>query len=175
MARSGTARAPAPPTRRRPGPPEPCTRSLSRPAGPATLGASTGEDSTAAEGRYGSLIRDDDMVALHEEAAMPELTRKQFLSLLAAVAAAPLVVSCGGDDDTGDGGDATDGQGGDCLANGTQVTIGDNHANYGHSLTVSIADVEAGEAKTYDITGAADHDHMVTLTADHFTTLQGGS
>lgn len=98
---------------------------------------------------------------------MAPLSRKEFLSLLAAAAALPLVASCGGDDG---GGDATDGQAGDCLENGTNAIIASNH---GHVLAVSAADVEAGVDKTYDISGTAGHMHEVTLTAAHFTTLQG--
>ncbi len=100
---------------------------------------------------------------------MAPLTRKEFLSALAAVAALPLVASCGGGDDGG--GDA-DGQAGDCLANGTTAAISSNH---GHVLAVSAADVEAGTEKTYDISGSADHTHMVTLSANHFGMLQGNS
>ena len=98
---------------------------------------------------------------------MARLSRKEFLSLLAAAAALPLVASCGGDDD---GGDATDGQAGDCLANGTSTVISSNH---GHVLAVSAADVEAGVEKTYDISGTAGHMHEVTLSAAHFAMLQG--
>lgn len=101
---------------------------------------------------------------------MNRLNRKQFLAALAAVAALPLVSSaCGGDDD---GGDATDGSGGDCLADGTQASISSNH---GHIIAVSAADVEAGVAKTYDISGSAGHMHEVTVTADHFAQLQGNT
>ena len=101
---------------------------------------------------------------------MTRLNRKQFLSALAAVAALPLVASaCGGGDD---GGDSSDGSGGDCLADGTQATISSNH---GHILAVSVADVEAGVAKTYDISGSAGHMHEVTLSADHFAQLQGNT
>ena len=101
---------------------------------------------------------------------MNRLTRKQFLAALAAVAALPLVApACGGDDD---GGDATDGSDGDCLANGTQVVISSNH---GHLVTVPAADVEAGAQKTYTLSNADGHTHDMVLTADHFTDLQGGS
>ena len=98
---------------------------------------------------------------------MAPLSRKEFLSILAAAAALPLVASCGGDDDGGDADGA-----GDCLANGTSVAISSNH---GHVLAVSAADVEAGAEKTYDIGGSADHTHMVTLSANHFAMLQGNS
>ena len=101
---------------------------------------------------------------------MNRLTRKQFLAALAAVAALPLVApACGGDDD---GGDATDGSDGDCLANGTQVVISSNH---GHIVAVAAADVEAGAQKTYMLSDADGHSHEMTLSADHFADLQGGT
>lgn len=57
----------------------------------------------------------------------------------------------------------------DCQANGTSVSIGSNH---GHTLTVSTADVAAGTEKTYSIEGSGGHDHVVTITAAQFSTLQ---
>jgi hypothetical protein len=104
---------------------------------------------------------------------MSLISRKQFLLRLAgagaAIAAAPLLTACGGDDDSDDG-DGT--SAGDCLANGTQVSIGSNH---GHVLAVSIADVEAGVEQSYQIMGSSPHPHTVTLTAAHFAMLQAGT
>lgn len=100
---------------------------------------------------------------------MLRMNRKQFLSVLAATAALPLVGACGGGDD--DGSDSSDGAGGDCLADGTQVVIASNHA---HVVTVSAADVEAGAQKTYMLS-CVGHSHEMTLTADHFASLQGGT
>ncbi|WP_420583180.1 hypothetical protein [Reichenbachiella sp.] len=59
-----------------------------------------------------------------------------------------------------------------CLENGTSVSIGSNH---GHSLTVSKADVDAGTAKTYDITGSSGHSHSVTVSSTNFTSLKDNS
>jgi hypothetical protein len=93
------------------------------------------------------------------------LTRKEFLSTVvtavAGAAGAAWLAGCGssGDDDGG---------GGDCLANGTSASISGNH---GHTLTVSKADVMMATAHTYDITGAADHGHMVTISASAFGML----
>ena len=104
---------------------------------------------------------------------MSELTRKQFLSLVAkttaVVAAIPMVAACGGDDDASDGND--NGGGGDCLANGTQVVIAANHS---HMLTVSAADVEAGAEKSFTLSNVG-HEHEITISADHFAQLQGGT
>jgi hypothetical protein len=94
-----------------------------------------------------------------------KLTRKEFLSTVVTAAAgaagAALLVACGGssgDDDTG----------GDCLMNGTSVQIGGNH---GHALAVPKADVMAGVAMMYTMTGTADHTHNVTISAAAFTML----
>lgn len=99
---------------------------------------------------------------------MRQLTRKEFLALLArsaAVAAAiPALAACGG------GGD-DDGQGTPDAGPGCSDTISGNH---GHVLTVTLAEVEAGNEKTYDIDGTAGHSHSVTLTAAHFEMLAAG-
>lgn len=57
----------------------------------------------------------------------------------------------------------------DCLANGTDVTVGSNH---GHTLTVSKGDVSAGTEKVYSIDGSAGHGHDVTVSASDFTKLK---
>jgi len=56
-----------------------------------------------------------------------------------------------------------------CIDNGTSISIGGNH---GHSLTVSKADVDAGTAKTYDITGSSGHSHNVTVSSSNFASLK---
>lgn len=57
----------------------------------------------------------------------------------------------------------------DCLANGTNSTIGSNH---GHSLTVSKDDVNNAIEKTYSIQGSSGHNHQVTITASQFASLK---
>lgn len=107
---------------------------------------------------------------------MPSVTRAEFLRALGrAVALAGLapLVACADDAPAIDAAppvDAAADARGMCLANGTAVTIATNH---GHVLIVPVADVMARVARTYDITGNADHAHTVTLTAAHFTTLAG--
>ena len=59
-----------------------------------------------------------------------------------------------------------------CLANGTITIINNN--TVGHSFTVSIADVNAGVRKVYDITGSASHSHLFVISEDMFTTLKTG-
>jgi hypothetical protein len=97
------------------------------------------------------------------------LTRKEFLSSVVGVAAgaagAALLVACS---DSGSA-SADAASAGNCAANGAAPpTIAGNH---GHVLTVSKADIAAGVAKTYDITGTADHTHHVTISAPNFGTL----
>ncbi len=75
---------------------------------------------------------------------------------------------CGDDGGGGGGGGGGDGGGGSCRPS---ASIGSNH---GHTMVVSRADVEAGEGKSYDITGSSSHAHGVMLSASHFATLAGG-
>ncbi len=57
----------------------------------------------------------------------------------------------------------------DCLANGTNSSIG---ANHGHSISVPIADINAGVDKSYNISGTAGHAHSVAVTAANFDALR---
>ena len=100
------------------------------------------------------------------------MTRKEFFGTVVSwsIGALGLVTlsagaGCGGGDSTS--ADAPGG-GGNCLQNGTTVTIGSNH---GHVMVVSKADVMAAADKTYDIMGTALHTHSVTVTAAQFGKL----
>ena len=88
-----------------------------------------------------------------------DLTRKQFLMLLAGSAAA---AACGGSS-------SPQGPSGNCAANGTNVQIAQNT---GHVLVVSKQDIAAGVDKTYVMTGDPSHTHNITLTAADFAELQ---
>lgn len=95
------------------------------------------------------------------------MTRKEFLrSLFGATAGGLVLAACGGDDG-GMQADAAVSQA-SCTMNGTSVNIETNH---GHVLMVSKEDVSAGAAKTYDITGTADHAHSVMVSAADFAKL----
>lgn len=117
------------------------------------------------------------------------VTRAQFLRYAAGGlfgSFAIVTAACGGDDDDGPATDAppaadgpdpdappavdappeVDAPPGVCTP---EPTIASNH---GHTLTIAAADVTAGQARTYDITGGAGHAHAVTLTAAHFQMLQ---
>ncbi len=95
-----------------------------------------------------------------------KFTRRQFLgtTIIGAAAAA-----CGGDD--GPTPDAMQ-SARNCATNGTDTAIADNH---GHTISVSATDVAGNADKTYDITGAGGHTHMVTVTAANFATLQSNA
>ncbi|MEO9964911.1 MAG: hypothetical protein ABJF11_03930 [Reichenbachiella sp.] len=102
------------------------------------------------------------------------MDRKSFLKKASAAlfVSIPLLslwnCSSNSEDDPGPG-DSDDDT--NCLDNGTSVSIGDNHSDP-HELVVSKSDVTAGEEKTYDITGSSGHPHSVTVTEDHFASLQ---
>ena len=99
---------------------------------------------------------------------MSDMTRKEFFDTIVKgtaglVGLAAVTEACGSS-----GGQQDAAMVGNCLANGTNVTIG---ANHGHVLVVAKADVMAGTAKTYDIMGTADHTHSVTISAANMASL----
>ncbi|MBI4701209.1 MAG: hypothetical protein HY744_08640 [Deltaproteobacteria bacterium] len=97
------------------------------------------------------------------------LTRRQISTAarwLAAGAAAALA-ACGSTE-TLPGADAGPR---DCSDQPPAIQIQFNH---GHALQVPKADVAAGEPKTYDIRGSADHAHEANLSANDFTQLRRG-
>ena len=96
------------------------------------------------------------------------MTRKQFLqSVLGVGAGAVALAACGGDDG---GGTTIDAPAGNTCTTPTNQIAG----NHGHTLVVSLADVNAAADKTYDITGAAPHSHMLTVTAAQFGQIKNG-
>jgi hypothetical protein len=98
------------------------------------------------------------------------MTRKEFLRTLvgAGVGAAGVaaIAGCGGDDG---GGTTADAAPPSCASPAAVV-----EANHGHVMMVSMADVTAGAAKTYNIMGTATHDHTVMITAAQFAQLASG-
>lgn len=97
------------------------------------------------------------------------MTRKDFLRSIVGVGVGAVgvaaIAGCGGDDDGG----GTDAPAVACTA--PTAAIGTNH---GHTITVSLADVNAAADKTYDISGTGGHPHMVTITAAQFTQIKNG-
>src|SRR5678810_22211 len=98
------------------------------------------------------------------------MTRKEFLRTLvgAGVGAAGVAAIAGCGDDGG--GMAADAPPPTCAS--PAAVIGSNH---GHVMMVSMADVTAGAAKTYNIMGTALHDHTVMVTAAQFQMIKGGA
>ncbi|HWB81366.1 MAG TPA: hypothetical protein VG755_40665 [Nannocystaceae bacterium] len=97
------------------------------------------------------------------------ISRKSFVNG-SIVSALVIATGCAADDDDGEDG-ADESGGGDCSG-GATANIGTNH---GHSASVSGADVAAGAAKSYDITGSSPHSHMISLSAGDMATLAGGA
>ncbi len=106
------------------------------------------------------------------------MDRKTFiektLGVMLVAIPAYTIIGCSSSDDGGGGPDDNPNNGGasNCVDNGTLSSIS---ANHGHTLTVPVADVQAGSAKSYSIQGTSAHDHMVTLTAANFSSLQSNT
>ena len=98
------------------------------------------------------------------------MTRNEFLRSVIGVGvgatAAAVLVGCGGDDG---GSTAADDQPAMCTTPTASIS-----ANHGHSMTVSLADVEAGVEKTYAITGSSSHTHNVTISGAQMGQLMNG-
>ncbi len=99
------------------------------------------------------------------------MTRKDFLRSIVGAGVGAIgvaaIAGCGGDDGGGGSVDAP------AVACTTPTSaIGTNH---GHTITVSLADVNAAADKTYDITGTSPHAHSVTVTAAQFAQIKGGT
>lgn len=101
------------------------------------------------------------------------MKRKTFLkktagALLLAIPAYSLMDCSSSDDGPNPNPNPNPNPSGNCLQNGTNSSIG---ANHGHTLLVSVADINAGTQKTYNIQGSANHQHDITLTTADFNTL----
>ncbi|MGE0764499.1 MAG: hypothetical protein AB7N80_14580 [Bdellovibrionales bacterium] len=84
-----------------------------------------------------------------------------------------ILTACGGSGGYGGGGSPAAGQGGNCLGNGTVVSVGNPHSPTNHVVTISQADVAAGVQQTYTLTdNGTGHTHQVTLSAADFASLQ---
>jgi len=99
------------------------------------------------------------------------MDRKTFIKKVAGTLLigipAYAVLGCSSSDDSG-GTTPPPPTNADCLANGTQSSIG---ANHGHTLIVSVADIQNGTDKQYSIQGGSGHNHDITVTAANFTAL----
>ncbi|MDZ4694933.1 MAG: hypothetical protein SGI86_07250, partial [Deltaproteobacteria bacterium] len=95
------------------------------------------------------------------------MKRRGFLKSSWGVAVAvPVFVlgACG--EDEGEGGSGGSGGG---ICSSTSANISNPH---GHELVIPIADVLAGESKTYSIQGSSLHDHTVTIGAGNMVKLR---
>ncbi len=98
------------------------------------------------------------------------MDRKTFIKRIAGTLLFSIpaysMLGCSSSDD---GGTTPPNNNADCLANGTQSSIGTNH---GHTLQVSVADIQNGTEKQYSIQGSSGHNHDITVTAANFSTLK---
>ncbi|MFO0737119.1 MAG: hypothetical protein U0270_14620 [Labilithrix sp.] len=92
-------------------------------------------------------------------------------STTAGAHAHPVTVHCATTPDT-DAGRTSDAGAAICPDGATATAIS---ANHGHALAVPTEDVAAGIERTYSIKGTSSHDHIVTLTPDHFARLASGA
>jgi hypothetical protein len=103
---------------------------------------------------------------------MSNLTRRALLKLAGGASAAAILGACKDTTTPADapGLDAPPG----CVASDASTEIADNHEHAPHTLVVTTEEVQAGIEKTYEIKGTANHNHMITVTADQFAMLMGG-
>jgi len=92
-----------------------------------------------------------------------DISRKHFVETLASGGALLMLGSCGGGGYNSGGGTLT------------SSCSGNIAANHGHTLPIVPADVDSPTAKTYDITGSADHGHSVTLSVAQLGQLKAGT
>lgn len=95
------------------------------------------------------------------------MTRKQFLQTVGVGVGAVGVAAIAGCGDDG-GGTTIDAAPNVCTSPST--SIGSNH---GHTISVTLADVEAAANKTYDVSGGG-HTHSLTITAQQFGQIKDG-
>jgi hypothetical protein len=95
---------------------------------------------------------------------------KKTVGALILAAPASMLLNCSNSDDSESNNNQSNEP--NCIQNGTNTYISGNH---GHSLTVSVADVNAGVDKTYNIAGSAGHSHEITVTSANFSTLSNNN
>lgn len=100
-------------------------------------------------------------------------TRREFLSGIMHGALVPVVVGLGSSacsDGSTPGDSLRDGGPTECSSIGARVTF-----NHGHTIEVPLADVEAGNSKTYTVVSNGSHSHTVLVTAEQFAALATGT
>jgi hypothetical protein len=106
---------------------------------------------------------------------MSKMTRRDWMKTVGGLFPVVTFIACGGGSKkpTPDAGiDAPAG----CGASDAVTMIADNHSHAPHVLMVPMADVQAQPSadKMYNIQGAANHNHVVTITAAQFDMLRAG-
>lgn len=99
-------------------------------------------------------------------------TRREFLNGVMHVALLPVVSSlgaCGGADE---GGSDSLRDGGPTACSAITPSISSNHS---HTIAVPLADVVAGNSKTYTLSNNGSHSHTVHFTAQQLADLANGA
>jgi len=98
------------------------------------------------------------------------ITRKDFLRSLVGgatgIVAIGFIAGCGGDDG---GSEAPDAAGASCTTPTSSIS-----SNHGHVFAITLADVQAGTAKSYDIMGTSPHSHSVMVNATQMGQIKNG-
>ena len=98
------------------------------------------------------------------------ITRKEFLRSLVGgatgIVAIGFIAGCGGDDG---GSAAPDSAGASCTMPTSAIS-----GNHGHVFAITLAEVDAGVEKTYDIKGTSPHTHSVTVNATQMGQVKNG-
>jgi hypothetical protein len=92
-----------------------------------------------------------------------KVTRRDFFEGLASGTVLLTLQACGG------GGGSGSGPGFGAGCNATTIS-----GHSGHALNVPTADLTLTASKNYSIKGTADHDHIVTLSAQNLADMKNG-
>jgi hypothetical protein len=98
------------------------------------------------------------------------LTRKTFLVQMASGTWMLALGGCGGGGGDGD----TSAPTGNPPPAGSGCSATAVSGNHGHTLAIPTADLSSAVAMTYNIQGAADHNHQVTFSAAQLAQLKAG-
>ena len=99
------------------------------------------------------------------------ITRKQFCERMLSGSVVLLFSGCGGGGSYSSSPAPAPAPSPSAAQSCSASTISGNH---GHSLTVPASDLDSMADITYNIQGAADHNHMVTLSAAQLAQLKAG-
>ena len=102
---------------------------------------------------------------------MPKLTRRDWMKTVGGLFPVATFIACSGSKSKKPDAPMPDGASGTCTD-----TVGMNHSHAPHVLMVPWSDVMMTPSvdRMYGIQGAANHNHMVTITAADFDMLRAG-